>query len=715
MKVYRGYDNEIGPISHRNWIYVTPSIEHAKWYATKDGFVKDGAIIEYDMDKDNMSWISLSKINSFAEQYDEEYTEEDLLWYQEDLADDLSQFRDGIVFQDPYDKNHTIYIVLNEKCLKNGRILSKEEFDAIQLKESSYENELNDVLKRAGVQLNEKVISVNRELAETQLVTSPYELNEIIENHPEKRIIYDMEHNWFLVGNSETSIHIHLVNDALQDGIYAPFEYNGELIDGSQEDDGDTYCDLHSNELVLFVTSANTEKNVHYLEDNYYYTYVYKDYVVYDRKYDFRFTPLYKILGKPLSVTYWDGFNKKDMLKESILDAKSVGDELMNIILKNPTRKELSDNNMDTCRGAMGKSGNFYFISLSELAHCDLFDTLEQMGIYDAPYNTFKYSNKTNTFYYYDPDNDLDFNLIKKELNKSPYFKNFAGCHFDTFTDPDYDPDLYESLNETLVHAERDEDGDLINEIWKNPTRKELEKIGYARVVIDYNTGDFYFCLAGALIHDDMIDKIGKGDNYSLFYNYYKNTFYKRDEYKNTEEHLERNKRLKEWLLEHSYIKNTFGTNFNAYVFSYEYGEDPFDIKIEKLTEREDLTKFNRIAGFYHLKTKKFELFPRTSEDISVEDDEVNDYIHNVHSKDEFTEFDIVRFGIEDIPGEGVVCYIEGDTKRNVEKCYYAILEKYAEEYDIIKYELEYYVGNEHKYIFLDRYGKQIMESTDKF
>lgn len=578
MKVYRGYNKEVGPISYPNWIYVTADPEQAKYYATKDGFVKDGAIIEYDMDKDNMSWISLSKINSMAENDNEYYSEEDLLWYQEELAYSLRGLRDSIVFVDPYNKDHTIYIVLDKSLLQNGRVLSQEEFDAIQLKESAYDNEINKALANAGI-LNEKVITVNAELADTQLVTSPYELNEIIENHPEKRIIYDMEHNWFLVGNSETSIHIHLVNDALQDGIYAPFEYNGELIDGSQEDDGDTYCDLHRDELVLFVTSANTEKNVHYLEDNYYYTYVYKNYVVYDRKYDFRFTPLYKILGKPLSVTYWDGFNKKDMLKESILDAKSVGDELMNVILKNPTRKELSDNNMNTCRGAMGKSGNFYFISLSELAHCDLFDTLEQMGIYDAPYNTFKYSNKTNTFYYYDPDNDLDFDLIKKELSKSPYFKNFAGCHFDTFTDPDYDPDLYESV---------------------------------------------------------------------------------------------------------------------------------------QLTEREDLTNFNRIAGFYHLKTKKFELFPRTSEDISPEDDEINDYIHNVHSMDEFVEFDIVRFGIEDIPGEGVVCYIEGDTKRHVEECYYAILEKYAEECEIIKYELEYYVGNEHKYIFLDRYGNQIMESLNE-
>ena len=131
-----------------------------------------------------------------------------------------------------------------------------------------------------------------------------------------------------------------------------------------------------------------------------------------------------------------------------------------------------------------------------------------------------------------------------------------------------------------------------------------------------------------------------------------------------------------------------------------------------KLTEREDLTKFNRIAGFYHFDTKQFELFPRTTKDIDDEDNIVNDYIHNVHSKDEFTEFHIVRFGIEDIPGEGVVCYIEGDTKRNVEKCYYAILDNYAEDCNIIKYELEYYVGNKPKYIFLNRYGDEELNET---
>ena len=95
-------------------------------------------------------------------------------------------------------------------------------------------------------------------------------------------------------------------------------------------------------------------------------------------------------------------------LNEEILDAKAVGDDLMNIILKNPTRRELRDNKMNTCRGALGRNGNFYFIEISDLAHCDLFDTLEKMGINEGPYQVFKYSNKTNTFYYYDPDSDLN-------------------------------------------------------------------------------------------------------------------------------------------------------------------------------------------------------------------------------------------------------------------------------------------------------------------
>lgn len=140
----------------------------------------------------------------------------------------------------------------------------------------------------------------------------------------------------------------------------------------------------------------------------------------------------------------------------------------------------------------------------------------------------------------------------------------------------------------------------------------------------------------------------------------------------------------------------------------------PIDNELDESYESfEDLTKWNRIAGFYHWDTGKFELFPRTSEEISTEDDEINDYIHNVQSTDEFTESKIVRFGIEDIPGEGVVCYIEGDTRKNVERCYYAILDKYSMDIDIVKYELSYYVGNDQRMIVYDSHGNQMMESNN--
>ena len=127
----------------------------------------------------------------------------------------------------------------------------------------------------------------------------------------------------------------------------------------------------------------------------------------------------------------------------------------------------------------------------------------------------------------------------------------------------------------------------------------------------------------------------------------------------------------------------------------------------EQINEYEDLTKFNRIAGFYYYETNKFKLFPRTTEDISPEDNEIDDYIHNNPSLEEFEEFKYVRFGIEDIPGEGVVCYIEGDTKRHAEKCYYAIIDEYAEDCNIDKYEVSYWVGNKQKMDIYDRFGNE--------
>lgn len=281
MKVYRGFNKEIGPISYDDWIYVTEDPEQAKWYATKDGDIKDGAIIEYDM-YDDLTFLSLEDVNERMEEYeDETYTIEDLLWYQEGLSDYLYNAGAGIKFEDPYTKGHMIYILFSDEYIKNGRVLSKEEFDAINPKVFE---ELNDILRIAGVQLNEE-----------------------------------------------------------------------------------------------------------------------------------------------------------------------------------------------------------------------------------------------------------------------------------------------------LIYAEKDPDDNefLTNEIWKNPTRKELRDISESRIVIDDNTGDFYFCLADCMIHDDMIDKINKGDNSSIFYDYYKNTFYKRDEWKNNKEYDEMKNNFKEDLLSYPYIKNNF-SNFKVELINSLYQETPW-------------------------------------------------------------------------------------------------------------------------------------------
>jgi len=67
------------------------------------------------------------------------------------------------------------------------------------------------------------------------------------------------------------------------------------------------------------------------------------------------------------------------------------------------------------------------------------------------------------------------------------------------------------------------------------------------------------------MIHDDKSNKIGKGENYSLFYNYNKNFFSIRDA---IDDYKEENSILRRWLLSSfSYIQKTFGDNFNIEIF----------------------------------------------------------------------------------------------------------------------------------------------------
>ena len=73
--------------------------------------------------------------------------------------------------------------------------------------------------------------------------------------------------------------------------------------------------------------------------------------------------------------------------------------DLSDVILKNPTRKELIDNGMIECRIVKDYKDNFYFANSYEMIHTDIVDKLESENITSVETNLF-YDVNSNTFYY---------------------------------------------------------------------------------------------------------------------------------------------------------------------------------------------------------------------------------------------------------------------------------------------------------------------------
>ena len=615
-------------------------------------------------------------------------------------------YQERLLDQDSYSKvteYNGFYIYTREGC---GLLKNSVFRDIVKPYKKSKEITIEERIKRLEKKLEEKVIPVNKELTDTKLVTSAHELNEIIKHNTESRIVYDKEKNWFLIGNGENSIHIELINDALKDGIYPPFQWNGHTIDGNggdgSDDDGGIFYQINPKRFVLFRTSSDSLNGEDYYYDRYQYCYIYKDYCVFTRDTDFEETPLYKLLGEPIDIENNGNVLEDEGLTESILDAKSVGDELMNIILKNPTRKELSDNDMNICRGAMGNTGNFYFIKLSQLAHCDLFDTLEKLGINDAPYNTFKYSNKTNTFYYYDPDNDLDFNLIRKELESSPYFKNFAGCKFDTFDEPDYDPELYESI----IHAKSNGDN-LTNVVLKNPRELEENNIERARCIED-SEGNWYFADMFDTLHFQIENLLKNNvsfpyydgnDSYGIsYFDVEGNEFWY-----NSNEMMPKEKCLEQYY-KSSYLKKEFP---DAYIRENPYGFNSDDYENENIELDESIKDLNKDFCDTKIITSAYEMkqYMNTHKPIRVVYDNVNDwYLVNDANKAIHSHIldDAISVGLYN--EEGVKC---GNdlmyTERHIQFPLFNVSDKLDEEYAFDGYAFAYVYDN---FVIYDRYGE---------
>lgn len=132
-----------------------------------------------------------------------------------------------------------------------------------------------------------------------------------------------------------------------------------------------------------------------------------------------------------------------EYLNESIVHAERSNDyyddseyqDMTNVILKNPSRKELIDNGMIECRIVKDWNDNFYFANSYEMIHTDIVDKLESENITSVETNLF-YDTNSNTFYYnvghLTDDEIKDFSEREEnELRHSSYIsKTFKDFHF---------------------------------------------------------------------------------------------------------------------------------------------------------------------------------------------------------------------------------------------------------------------------------------------
>lgn len=143
-------------------------------------------------------------------------------------------------------------------------------------------------------------------------------------------------------------------------------------------------------------------------------------------------------INKP-SPNDFDG----EYLNESIVHAERSEDyyddseyqDMTNVILKNPSRKELEECGMIECRIAQDWDGNFYFANSYDMIHTDIVEKLESENIKSVETNLF-YDTNSNTFYYnvgHLTDDEIEKYSEREEkyLRQSLYIsKTFKDFHF---------------------------------------------------------------------------------------------------------------------------------------------------------------------------------------------------------------------------------------------------------------------------------------------
>ena len=293
----------------------------------------------------------------------------------------------------------------------------------------------------------ETIKRVNEGFADTRLITTVAELDAYLRNNTETRVVYDKVKKWFLVGNSETSIHMHLLNDALADGYYEPFEHNGKTYTGKENEyEGGLWLHrLNPSRFILLMVSQDPLNSEEYYYDDYKYCYHYPNYCVFDRRMDFEQTPLFKYLGKPLEIENFGDFEDYDedqYINEQLLHMeKSHYEDYYAVILKNPSRKELRDNGLKRARFISYENGTWIFFDAMQWIHEQIYSKYHEkygqtssMGFYDYDTNEFIFIEDLATDKDGDDYNEAEYmyyeNKNKNWLMNQTYIINNFGTNF---------------------------------------------------------------------------------------------------------------------------------------------------------------------------------------------------------------------------------------------------------------------------------------------
>ena len=289
-----------------------------------------------------------------------------------------------------------------------------------------------------------------------------------------------------------------------------------------------------------------------------------------------------------LSVGHSYVFNESKQVNESIAFVSKK--DLSDIILKNPTKRELRENNLTLCRCIEDSEGNWYFADMENMLHAYIVSELRDEAsfpLFDGNdcYGIAYYDAESNEFWY-----NLNDYMYKKECieqyNNSEYLRTtFPNARvipnpwnnqmYDELYD---DEDDDEELDESIIHAENCNYDNHMAVVLKNPTRRELRDNGLERSrFICFEDGTWLFFDSMQWIHAHIWDKYKdkfNGSNNMGFYDLSNNEFifiesldYDEDEEGYEEEVSYYENKCKKWLLTKPYIRETFGLNPNVTVY----------------------------------------------------------------------------------------------------------------------------------------------------